>query len=408
MSAVALRATNLSKRFVANVNTPRGLKERLVRGWQPRGEEVWALRDASFEVPRGHSFGLVGHNGSGKSTALKVLTGIYRPTSGSVEVNGRVSALLELGAGFHGELTGRENVRLNGSILGLSRRQIDAMMAEIIDFSGIEPFIDSPVKVYSSGMYMRLGFAIAVKLDPEILIIDEIIAVGDEEFQRKCFDYMYELRQAGTTIVLVTHGLANIERMCDSAAWLDHGRVRQIGTSSEIVGAYLDDVNRREAARQHPGQPAGDTPVLGSGEVRLERLEFLDAAGTPIPEAVAGQEMTFRLRFRAHETITGALAGLGFYRENGGLLTAPSTRRMSQPVVLREGRGHLDLHVPELPLTEGTYKITTLIGVDGHWFDVRTKAFRLTVRSGGIDDGGRMLFPGEWQVHHDGAAEPGR
>jgi lipopolysaccharide transport system ATP-binding protein len=216
VTGVAVSLESVSKRFWLAQERRTSLKERVVRGRAPSGKELWALKDASFEVPQGTTFGLIGHNGSGKSTALKVISGIYRPTSGEVTVNGKLSALLELGAGFHGDLSGRENIRLNGSILGMSRREIEAAMDEIIDFSGLEDFIDTPVKVYSSGMYVRLGFAIAVTVRPDVLAIDEIIAVGDEEFQRKCFDHLHSLRRNGTTILLVSHSLSVLEELCDS------------------------------------------------------------------------------------------------------------------------------------------------------------------------------------------------
>jgi len=250
MGDIAIRAQNVSKRFSRHTEKRNSLKERAVRGKAPVAPEFWALRDASFEVERGTTFGIIGHNGSGKSTALKVLTGVYRPTSGLVEVHGRVSALLELGAGFHPELTGRENIRLNGAILGLSRKRIDDAMEEIIDFSGIGEFVESPVKVYSSGMFLRLGFAIAVKMDPEILVVDEIIAVGDEQFQRKCTDYLYKLRQDGCTIVVVSHAMSQIEDMCDNAVWLSHGQVQSLGPARETVQKYLDSVNSEEIANQ--------------------------------------------------------------------------------------------------------------------------------------------------------------
>ncbi len=184
-----------------------------------------------------------------------MLAGIYRPTSGLVEVNGRVSALLELGAGFHAELTGRENIRLNGAILGLSRRQIDASMDRIIDFAGLGDFIDSPVKVYSSGMYVRLGFAVAVSLDPEILMVDEIIAVGDEEFQRKCFDHLHELRKRGSTIVLVSHSLGLIRDLCDQAAWLDHGHIRELGPAGQRRGQVHCRRQRARIPSRRPTDP---------------------------------------------------------------------------------------------------------------------------------------------------------
>src|SRR5664279_764391 len=223
MTDPAVRVVGVSKKFTLHTERRNSVKERLVRGRARTDGDFWALRDVSFEVPRGTTFGLIGHNGSGKSTMLKLLAGVHRPTSGSIITDGRISALLELGAGFHGELTGRENIFLNGSILGLSKRQIEQSMDKIIDFADIGDFIDAPVKVYSSGMYVRLGFSIAVTVEPEILIVDEIIAVGDEEFQRKCFDYLYELRRHGTTIVIVSHSLPIVADLCDNGAWLDHG-----------------------------------------------------------------------------------------------------------------------------------------------------------------------------------------
>ena len=253
-------------------------------------------------VPKGTTFGLIGQNGSGKSTTLKVLAGIYRPTSGTVEVNGRVSALLELGAGFHGELTGRENIRLNGAILGLSNRQISAAMDSIIDFAGIGDFIDEPVKVYSSGMFVRLGFAVAISLDPEILIIDEVIAVGDEEFQRKCFDYLFDLRKRGRTIVFVSHSLGLVGDLCDQAVWLEHGVVRQLGPAREVADAYVA-VGGRSG---NPGQIERDSQRrragwrrIGSGEIRITSVEVLDDAGAPSPVLVTGQACTFRMHYQA-------------------------------------------------------------------------------------------------------------
>src|SRR5664280_162817 len=246
MTDIAISAEGLSKRFWLHPERRTGLKERFIRGRAPKGREFWALRDASFQIERGTTFGLIGQNGSGKSTTLKVLAGIYRPTSGRVIVDGRVSALLELGSGFHAELTGRENIRLNGAILGLTGKQIDAAMDKILDFAGIGEFIDLPVKIYSSGMFVRLAFAVAVSLDPEILMVDEVIAVGDEEFQRKCFDHLFDLRKRGTTIVLVTHSLGLIRDMCDQAAWLDHGEVRELGVAREVADRYIESVNDRE------------------------------------------------------------------------------------------------------------------------------------------------------------------
>ncbi|MEI2715429.1 MAG: ABC transporter ATP-binding protein [Candidatus Nanopelagicales bacterium] len=236
------------------------MKERLARGRPPGHRDFWALRDATFAVPKGASLGIIGHNGSGKSTALKVLTGIYRPTSGNVTVNGRVAALLEVGAGFHPELTGRENIRLNGTILGFTGQEMNRMMDQIIEFADIGEFIDNPIKHYSSGMHVRLGFAVSVMVRPEILIVDEVISVGDEEFQRKCFDHMHGLRRSGTTMVLVSHSLGQVQQLCDETLWLERGEVQQIGPTRKVAQAYLERVNEIEAskaaarARRSPGR----------------------------------------------------------------------------------------------------------------------------------------------------------
>jgi lipopolysaccharide transport system ATP-binding protein len=399
MTAIAIRAENLSKRFWLHTDRRTALKERLVRGRAPRGREFWAIRDASFEIEEGSTFGLLGPNGSGKSTTLKVLAGIYRPTSGRVFVNGRVSALLELGAGFHGELTGRENIRLNGAILGMSRRQIDAAMEGIIDFAGIGEFIDSPVKVYSSGMFVRLGFAIAVSLDPEILIVDEVIAVGDEEFQRKCFDHLFELRKRGTTIVLVTHALGLIQDLCDRAAWLDHGLVREIGPAREVVDSYLRDVNEREIRAR--GETAVGVPVqpgtgrLGTGEIRVESVEFLDARGRHSPVLMAGSACTIRLHYRAQASIDQAVFGIGFLHESGANVAGPNSGRTG-PRPVPKGRGYVDFVVDELLLQPATYQVSTAIVDRGRTYDYADREFDLHVRATGEQEPGLTRMPGAW------------
>src|SRR5215471_7946861 len=205
-----------------------------------------ALTDVSFTVPKGSTYGVIGRNGSGKSTALKLVAGITKPTSGSVNVRGRISALIELGAGFHPEISGRENVFINGVMLGLSKREIQKRFDEIVDFAELREFIDAPVKTYSSGMYMRLGFSVAIHVDPEILLVDEVLAVGDEGFTHKCLDKFGEFKQRGKTILLVTHSLGLVERFCDEAIWLDAGHKREQGDPKRVVGAYVTDVERQE------------------------------------------------------------------------------------------------------------------------------------------------------------------
>jgi ABC-2 type transport system ATP-binding protein/lipopolysaccharide transport system ATP-binding protein len=369
----------------------------VVRGRTPKAREFWALRDATFAIERGSTFGLVGHNGSGKSTTLKVLAGIYRPTSGTVVVNGRVSALLELGAGFHGELTGRENIRLNGAILGMTRRQIDAAMPRIIEFSGIEEFIDSPVKVYSSGMFVRLGFSIAVTLDPEILIVDEIIAVGDEEFQRKCFDHLFELRKRGTTIILVSHALGLVKELCDRAIWLDHGVVRELGPARDVVDAYMASVNARELDAQAPvgGAPVDVDEVRpGSGEVRVTRMEFLDAGGRAAQILISGEPCVFRIHYRASEPVARASFAIGFKHESGVLVAGPTSN--ATPWALDAGTGYVDFTVSALPLGHATYRLSVAVADHGHSFDRADEAFELRVRAGADEDPGLTQMPGTW------------
>ncbi|MGH8890340.1 MAG: ABC transporter ATP-binding protein, partial [Acidothermaceae bacterium] len=218
---IAVRVDNVSKRFRLYHERNQSLKAAMMRGGRANYDEFWALKDVSLEVPTGTTFGLIGQNGSGKSTLLKCMAKILRPDQGSISVHGKVSALLELGAGFHQELSGRENVYLNGSILGLSKKQIDAKFDEIVDFAGLEKFIDTPVKNYSSGMYVRLGFSVAINVDPDVLLVDEVLAVGDENFQRKCSEKFADLRASGKTIVLVSHGLDTVRTMCERAAWLE-------------------------------------------------------------------------------------------------------------------------------------------------------------------------------------------
>lgn len=394
----AVDVVDLSKRFRLSRDRRDSFKERLVKGRGARVDEFWALRDVSFQVPRGSFFGVIGHNGSGKSTTLKILAGIYRPTSGMVTTRGRVSALLELGAGFHPELTGRENIHMNGAILGLTRQQIDDGMDDIIDFSGIGEFIDAPVKVYSSGMTVRLGFAVAAKLDPEILIVDEVIAVGDEEFQRRCYDYLFDLRQRGRTIVLVTHSMATVESMCDHAVWLDRGTVAASGSAVDVVRQYLDRVNRTEAERADPlAASAGIINRLGSGEAQIERVELLGDDGHPLPYLVTGAPCTFRMHYRADTRIEPAYFSLGFFTEAGLCVSFPEVRSEGRSFSLRPGRGHIDYRLPALPLSPGTYQLSSLIAAEGHFYDLVERGLTLQVRSAGSQAPGLVRFTdGAW------------
>ncbi|WP_374007761.1 ABC transporter ATP-binding protein [Leifsonia sp. LS-T14] len=243
MSDIAVSVDNVSKRFRLYKERNQSLKSAIMRGRRSVHEDFWALRDINFDVPRGSTFGLIGSNGSGKSTLLKCLAKIYYPEKGTISHNGRLAALLEVGSGFHPELSGRENVYLNGSILGMSKKEVTAKFDEIVEFSGVEHFIDQPVKNYSSGMYVRLGFSVAINVNPDILVVDEVLAVGDAEFQEKCRQKFIELKAEGKTVILVSHSMAQVQEMCDQAAWLNQGDLVKVGDADEVIGAYLQSLH---------------------------------------------------------------------------------------------------------------------------------------------------------------------
>lgn len=238
MSEIAVRVENVSKKFRLYHERNQTLKAAIMRGRTSVHEDFWALNDVNFDVPQGSTFGLIGSNGSGKSTLLKCLAKVYWPDKGSITFNGKMAALLEVGSGFHHELSGRENIYLNGSILGMSKKEIDRKYDEIVSFSGVERFIDQPVKNYSSGMYVRLGFSIAIHVEPDILVVDEVLAVGDAEFQEKCFRKFRDFKRDGRTVVLVSHSMPSILDMCDQAAWLNQGTLMATGTAVDTVNAY--------------------------------------------------------------------------------------------------------------------------------------------------------------------------
>jgi len=241
MSQPAVIVDDLSKKFRLYHERNLSLKSAVMRGRTSRHDEFWALRNVSFEVEAGKTHGIIGSNGSGKSTLLKCLAKIYWPTSGSITYNGKMASLLEVGSGFHHELSGRENIFLNGSILGMSRKEIESKLDSIIDFSGVERFIDQPVKNYSSGMYVRLGFSVAIHVQPDILVVDEVLSVGDEAFQRKSFDKFLDLKREGKTIIMVSHLLETVTQVCDQVSWIEKGVLRESGDALKVVDAYRDN-----------------------------------------------------------------------------------------------------------------------------------------------------------------------
>ncbi len=392
MSAIVVEG--VSKRFRLQTDKAHSVKELITRRDRSADEQhFWALKDVSLEIPEGSMYALVGHNGSGKSTLLRCIAGIYQPTEGSVSATGRMSTLLELGAGFHPDLTGRENVYMNATILGMGKKQIDASFDKIVEFAGVEDFIDSPVKIYSSGMYVRLGFSVAVHVDPEILIVDEVIAVGDAEFQRKCFDHLFELRRKGTTIVVVTHGLGTVQSMCDGAAWLDHGVLQMTGTGSEVAAAYLQQVNeaeRRErdlaeaAVEEEPTAASGAPAPRQAEDVRIDRVEFVGADGVPSNFAIHREPLTIRVRYDAVRPVDRPVVGLAIHSASDVHLTGTNTKIDGYQIDRVQGAGYVDFYMDQLHLTPGEYEVTVAISDEfvQHNYDRRDREFRLSVREG--------------------------
>jgi ABC-type polysaccharide/polyol phosphate transport system ATPase subunit len=365
MSAI-VTVDNVSKRFYLHHQKARSFQDALVNLVHRRNghiEEFWALKGVTFDVQRGETLGIVGTNGSGKSTVLKLITRILAPTTGTVKTTGKVSALIELGAGFHHDLTGRENIYLNGSILGFGRAEMDRRFDQIVAFSELERFIDTPVKHYSSGMYMRLGFSVAISVDPDILIIDEVLAVGDEAFQRKCLERIDQFRRQGKTIIIVSHSNEAIERLCDRAVWLDHGVVRAQGPVHAAIQAYVAELrDRDEKAREGPedGQPAVlNTRPTNRGKAGAEvcSVHLVSIDGKERYSFQSGESLiariAYRIRDRSHDFSISAEV-----RRSDGLLIYSSTSRHSPGTPAQaDGTYCVELLIPHLPLLSGTYEL---------------------------------------------------
>jgi ABC-type polysaccharide/polyol phosphate transport system ATPase subunit len=373
------------------------------------GESFKALDDVSFGVKAGQSFGVIGRNGSGKSTTLKLVAGITKPTAGEVRVRGRVSALIELGAGFHPEISGRENVYINGMMLGLTKREIQRRFDEIVEFAELADFIDAPVKTYSSGMYMRLGFAVAIHVDPDVLLVDEVLAVGDEAFTHKCLDTFADFKRRNKTILLVTHSLGLVERFCDEALWLDAGRPRAEGDPRRVVGAYVTDVERQEekfladeerAATETvteqssaPGfSPAPDDLVAdmtkadegrwGSGVVQIHDVRFLTAAGERTHVFHTGEPVTIRFRVRAQRPVRDFVFGLGLYTADGTSVYGTNTAFEEFESDTFTGDGEVAIRIDALDLVEGTYKVDLAVHKrDGAPYDYHRLLYTFRVKS---------------------------
>jgi homopolymeric O-antigen transport system ATP-binding protein len=318
--------------------------------------EFWALRDVSFDVARGEALGIIGHNGAGKSTILKLLSKITRPSSGQIRYYGRLAALIELGSGFHPDLTGRENVMLSGAILGMKPREVRAKLPAIVDFAGVGDFIDTPVKWYSSGMYVRLGFAIAAHLDPDVLLVDEVLAVGDAAFQSKCLQRIAALKQRGTTILFVSHDLAAVQQLCNRVLLLEKGRVLTCGDPVSTVREYL-----RTVAERHTTLPA-DVEAVARGVVSIRGLTVHDGRGAKAVEISTGDPFRVRVEYSAARSTGDVAFEVFFYTQDGSVLVCQATTEAGgRRLDLAHGSGVVELTSPHLPLQPGTYALGALV-----------------------------------------------
>lgn len=390
---VAVRVEGVAKRFRLYHDRNQSLKATILNRGRASFEEFWALDGIDFEVHQGETFGLIGHNGSGKSTMLKCLARILEPDRGRISVEGRVSALLELGAGFHPELSGRENVYLNASILGMGRKEVDARFDEIVGFAGLERFIDTPVKNYSSGMYVRLGFAVAVQASPDVLLIDEVLAVGDEEFQRRCNERLSELRHAGVTIIVVSHAMGAVRNICDRVAWFDHGAQRAVGDADDLIDDYLAEVE------VHRTGPPAEGSRWGTGSLRFDSVEVIGADGSPAARVATGDHVRIRAAYTAEGSLEDVTMGVQIHTADGHLVTAPNTREAGIPISVR-GPGVLEYDLGPCMLLPGTYDLsvaaTDKTGLDTHDFRYRTLRFDVGLGVPRHNGGGVVALGGTW------------
>lgn len=410
-SAITVNA--VSKRF-RRTGTPRSFKETVLRPRSLRAQrqEFWALRDITLDVAPGETLGVIGDNGSGKSTLLKLLAGILKPTSGSVRVTGSVAPLLELGVGFHGDLTGRENVFLNGAILGLDRKDMATRLNDIVDFAELWPFIDTPVRAYSSGMVVRLGFSIAVQVDPDILLVDEVLAVGDQAFQAKCFDAIGDLKRRGKTIVFVTHGLALVQRLCTRAMWLAQGGIAAEGTPDLVVGEYLKHVDQVEAdAATATNEAVSEArPVTVASSTDRAAIVALETRAEGVPEVMldAGKPAQIAVGLRAGANGDRDLGvAVSVFGVDGTRCFRLETRAGQIGPLERGHTATVTFELGYLPLSAGTFYATVELHDATGLADLHDRAYAFKVRKSG-PPWGVVSVPYEVAVGVGPASESGR
>lgn len=425
----AIEFHNVSKSFRIDRDRPRTFQELFIQLFRRsrRGANIfWALRDVSFTVERGSSVGLIGTNGAGKSTTLKLISRIIQPSSGTIAVRGRVTALLELGAGFHPELSGRDNIYLNGAVMGLTRKEVDDKFNRIVEFAELEDFVDVPLKDYSSGMQARLGFSTAIHFDPEIVLLDEVLSVGDQAFQQKCVDRIRRLRRKKVTMLFVSHSIETVMSTCNKAIWLDHGRLRMAGDAVSVCNAYHEyslikaaeaqaqdatddaDVTQNGHLDENPIDGLNREGRLGSGEARITKVEFLDAAGRPGRLTRTHAKLTVRLHYHARRRLEHMLFGIAFFHvQTGARLAGPNNVFGNYVIDEIDGDGYVDYTIHDLPFLPGDYEVDVAIynESDTHRYDYWSRCARFTVLPGGSNERyGLIALEGEWK--HTPQARP--
>ncbi len=393
MTDAAITVDDVGKRFRIYHERNQSVKAAVMRKGRATYEDFWALRNVSLEIPTGSTYGLVGKNGSGKSTLLKCIAKILRPDEGSISSVGKMAALLELGSGFHPELSGRENIFLNGSILGLSKSTLAAKFDEIVDFAGLEQFIDTPVKNYSSGMYVKLGFSVAINVDPDVLLVDEVLAVGDSSFQRKCLEKFAEFRRAGKTVVIVSHDSGSMKNMCDEVSWLEKGVLTRTGSPVDILEEYEDDSHEERI------ESTDGSTRWGSGEATIEKMELIGADGVVRNRFRCGEQVTIRMHYRFDQPIKKPVFGYAIESLDGVYLWAHHSKHGEYVPDQLDGRGTVDLVLPRLALQPGTFDLTSSI-VDNqlsHQYDFWKHGLRFDVEHAGqVESGGYVSLNGRW------------
>ncbi len=398
-SELALSVENVTKTFRIHSERASSLKQFIASGGRNKYEEFTALDNVSLEVGVGEAVGIIGHNGSGKSTLLKCMAKILTPESGHITLNKRMAALLELGAGFHPELSGRDNVYLNAAILGMARKEIELRFDEVVKFSGLEKFIDSPVKTYSSGMYVRLAFAVAINVDPELLLIDEILAVGDVTFQQKCMEKFVDFREQGRTLVLVTHDTSSVRHFCDRAIWLDSGKIRAQGKPADVIDEYTEYMLGSEEA-------ADGSSRRGDGKIEVTKVDIV-VDGIRVDRIRTGDDVTFRLHFEAPEPVPNPVFTITLSSLHGVGVTAPSSRDADAVPMEISGTGYVDIAMADIPLMPGPYLVHTAVTGWGlkHVYDHLHNARSFDVMAGNTSEiNGLVTLHPTWSWSGDGVS----